>query len=52
MSNTQQSAQGSGVAKKSLTFKEMSGGQKTVFIIKLAVCIVSFGMIFPNIMSD
>ena len=52
MSNTQQSAQGSGVAKKSLTYKEMSGGQKTVFILKLAMCIVSFGMIFPNIMND
>jgi len=52
MSNPQQSAQGSGVAKKSLTYKEMSGGQKTVFILKLAVCIVSFGMIFPNIMND
>lgn len=51
MSIPQQSAR-SGVAKKSLTFKEMSGGQKTVFILKLAVCIVSFGMIFPNIMND
>jgi hypothetical protein len=52
MSNPQQSAQGSGGAKKSLTYKQMSAGQKTVFILKLAVCIVSFGMIFPNIMSD
>jgi hypothetical protein len=52
MSNPQKTAQGSGGAKKGLTFKEMSGGQKTVFILKLAVCIVSFGMIFPNIMSD
>jgi hypothetical protein len=52
MSNPQQSAQGSGGAKKGLTFKEMSEEQKTVFILKLAVCIVSFGMIFPNIMSD
>lgn len=52
MSNPQQSAQGSGGAKKGLTFKEMSGGQKTVFILKLAVCIMSFGMVFPNIMSD
>ena len=52
MSDPKQSLQGSGGAKKSLPFKEMSGGQKTVFIIKLAVCIVSFGMIFPNIMTD
>jgi len=52
MSHPQQPAQGSGGAKKSLSFKQMSSGQKTVFIIKLAVCIVSFGMIFPNIMTD
>lgn len=52
MSDSQQSAQGSGGAKKSLTYKQMSAGQKTVFILKLAVCIVSFGMIFPNVMSD
>ena len=52
MSNPKQSAQGSGGAKKGLSFKEMSGGQKTVFILKLAVCIMSFGMVFPNIMSD
>ena len=52
MSNPQQSAQGSGGAKAKPTFKEMSTGQKTVFIIKLAVCIVSFGMIFPNLMND
>jgi hypothetical protein len=52
MSNPQQSAQGSGGAKQGLTYKQMSAGQKTVFILKIAVCIVSFGMIFPNIMSD
>jgi len=37
---------------KPTTFKEMSGSEKTVFILKLAVCILSFGMLFPNIMSD
>jgi len=52
MSNPQQSARGSGGAKEKLTFKQMSGSQKTVFILKLAVCIVSFGMIFPNLMND
>ena len=52
MSNPQQSGQGSGGVKKSLTYKQMSAGQKTVFILKLAVCIVSFGMIFPNLMND
>ena len=38
--------------KPKLSFKQMSRGQKTIFILKLAVSIVSFGMIFPNLMSD
>ena len=49
MSNPQRAAQGS---EAKPTFKQMSGSQKTVFILKLAVCILSFGMIFPNLMSD
>ena len=52
MSDPKQSLQGRGGAKEKQTFKQMSTGQKTLFIIKLAVCIVSFGMIFPNIMTD
>ena len=52
MSSPQQSGQGSRGAKEKLTFKQMSRGQKTVFILKLAVSIISFGMIFPNLMSD
>jgi len=51
MSNPQRAAQGSAATAKP-TFKQMSGSQKTVFILKLAVCIISFGMIFPNLMSD
>ena len=34
------------------TFKQMTGAQKTVFIVKLVISIVSFGLIFPNLMSD
>ena len=53
MSNPQQAARGSaGTAKEKLTFKQMSPGQKGVFILKLIVSIVSFGMIFPNLMND
>jgi len=36
----------------SVPFKEMAPRQKVVFVIKLAICIISFGMIFPNIMGD
>jgi hypothetical protein len=33
---------------KKLPFKEMNGTQKTVFIAKLVISIVSFGFIFPD----
>lgn len=53
MSNPQQAAQGSAAtAKAKLTFKQMSPRQKTVFVLKLTVSILSFGMIFPNLMND
>jgi hypothetical protein len=53
MSNEKRAAQGSAAtAKQKLTFKQMSGRQKTVFILKLVASILSFGMLFPNLMSD
>ena len=53
MGNPQPAAQGSGgTAKEKLTFKRMTPGQKTIFILKLIVSIVSFGMLFPNLMND
>ncbi len=46
-------AQGSAAtAQRKLTFKQMSPRQKFVFVVKLAVSIVSFGFIFPNLMGD
>lgn len=33
-------------------FAQMSAARKVFFIAKLAICIVSFGMIFPNVMGD
>ena len=33
-------------------FSQMSSREKTVFILKLTACILSFGMLFPNIMSE
>jgi hypothetical protein len=33
-------------------FNQMTGTQKFFFIVKLALCIVTFGMAFPNVMSD
>jgi hypothetical protein len=53
MSDAKQAAQGSAAtAKPRLTFKQMSPRQKCVFILKLTVSILSFGMIFPNVMND
>jgi hypothetical protein len=33
-------------------YSEMTGRQKFFFVVKLAICIVTFGMAFPNVMSD
>ncbi|HSU65114.1 MAG TPA: hypothetical protein VLJ12_14735 [Burkholderiales bacterium] len=33
-------------------FKQMKPRQKVFFILKLAVCILTFGLVFPNVMSD
>lgn len=52
MKQSQQAAQGSAATADKLTFKQMSPRQKTMFVLKLAVSILSFGMIFPNLMND
>jgi len=33
-------------------YKDMKPGQKVTFVLKLVVCIVTFGMAFPNVMND
>ena len=46
-------AQGSAAtAQQKLTFKQMSPMQKVVFICKLTLSILSFGFLYPNLMSD
>ena len=37
---------------KSIKFKDMTAMQKTVFVLKVAVCIISGGFIYPHIMID
>lgn len=39
-------------ATKSVPFKEMTPRQKLVFICKLTIAILSFGFIYPHLMSD
>jgi hypothetical protein len=38
--------------KAALKFREMTSPQKCLFIFKLAICIMTFGMVFPNVMND
>ena len=46
-------AQGSAApAQKSIPFREMTLGQKAVFILKLTLSIVSFGFLYPHILID
>lgn len=53
MSEQKKAAQGSAAtARTSTPYKDMTPDQKLKFIFKLAICIISFGMIFPNVMSD
>jgi hypothetical protein len=53
MEDQKQAAQGSAAtAEPSLKFDQMIPRQKAVFILKLAVCILSFGFIFPGLTSD
>jgi hypothetical protein len=33
-------------------YRDMNPKQKAFFILKLAICILTFGMAFPNVMSD
>jgi hypothetical protein len=33
-------------------YKDMSRKQKVQFILKLVVCIFTFGMVFPNVMGE
>ena len=33
-------------------YGDMKPQQKAMFILKLALCILSFGFVFPNVMSD
>ena len=33
-------------------FKEMTTNKKVAFIAKVIVCVITFGIVFPNVMSD
>ena len=33
-------------------FDDMLPTQKTLFVLKVVLCVISFGFIFPNVMSS
>ena len=37
---------------KSTPYGQMTRKQKFRFVLKLAVCILTFGFVFPNVMGD
>jgi hypothetical protein len=36
----------------SMKFAAMTPRQKALFVLKIAVCILSFGFIYPNVMNE
>jgi hypothetical protein len=53
MSDQKQAAQGSAAtAQRALKFDEMKPMQKMKHVFKVAICMLSFGFIFPHVMSD
>jgi len=40
------------LTKQPVKFGEMTPRQKFVFVIKVTLSVISFGFIYPNIMSD
>lgn len=41
-----------GKKREGTPYKDMTPQQKVKFILKLITCIFTFGMVFPNVMSD
>jgi hypothetical protein len=39
-------------SKTGTPYSEMTPRRKVIFILKVAVCIMTFGMAFPNVMND
>jgi len=37
---------------KTTPYAQMSAKQKVRFVLKIAVCILTFGFVFPNVMDD
>jgi hypothetical protein len=52
MSDPKQAAQGSAAtAQQSPSFSEMKRLEKFKFVLKVAICMISFGFIYPHILE-
>ena len=40
------------MAGQGMPYAQMSAAQKVRFVLKLSVCILTFGFIFPNVMGE
>jgi len=52
MSEEKQAAQGSAATAQRTKFDEMKPFQKVKHVCKIALCVLSFGFIYPHIMSE
>ena len=52
MAHQEKSPQPSVPKDRGTPFKDMSRGRKTLFVFKLVISIVTFGLAFPNVMAD
>ena len=52
MAHEENSPQPSAPKDRGTPFKEMSSTRKTLFVCKLILSIVTFGLAFPNVMAD
>ncbi len=37
---------------RGIKYADMTGAQKRIFVVKLIVCICTFGFAFPNVQND
>jgi hypothetical protein len=43
---------GAAKARQPIPYEQMTPAQKFRFVMKVAVCILTFGFVFPNVMSE
>jgi hypothetical protein len=52
MTDPKQSPEAKEEGTRGTPYSQMSSARKVRFILKVVLCVLSFGMIFPNVMGD